>query len=89
MGCEGRDEASAMTQDTILALWNIERGLAKIEEYIMGSRDLSDRELVEHLRRAASIWFKNDDLLLLEELIRRYRHKGSQTDAEPEQTPVL
>lgn len=37
------------------------------------SRDLSDRELIEALRRAASIWFKNDDLLLLEELIRRYR----------------
>jgi hypothetical protein len=36
---------------------------------------VSDEELIEHLRRAASIWFKNDDLLLLEELIRRYRRK--------------
>jgi len=36
------------------------------------TRDLSDAELVEHLRRAAAVWFKNTDLLLLEELIRRY-----------------
>jgi hypothetical protein len=28
--------------------------------------------LIVRLRRAASIWFKNDDLLLLEELIRRF-----------------
>jgi len=34
---------------------------------------MSDAELVENLRRAAGIWFKNDDLLMLEELIRRYR----------------
>jgi hypothetical protein len=38
---------------------------------------MSDEELIEHLRRAASIWFKNDDLLLLEELIRRYRRKNA------------
>lgn len=30
-------------------------------------------QLIDRLRRAASIWFKNDDLLLLEELIRRFR----------------
>jgi hypothetical protein len=36
-------------------------------------RELTDDSLVEALRRAASTWFKNDDLLLLEELIRRYR----------------
>jgi hypothetical protein len=28
-------------------------------------------KLVELLRRAAATWFRNDDLLLLEELIRR------------------
>jgi hypothetical protein len=39
---------------------------------------MSDEELIEHLRRAASIWFKNADLLLLEELIRRYRRKHAQ-----------
>jgi len=33
---------------------------------------MTSSELIEHLRRAASIWFKNDDLLMLEELIRRY-----------------
>lgn len=47
-------------------------------------RDLSDRELIEALRRAASIWFKNDDLLLLEELIRRYR---KQADRSPPTQP--
>jgi len=34
---------------------------------------MTDAELIERLRRAAGIWFKNEDLLLLEELIRRYR----------------
>lgn len=34
-------------------------------------RDLSTEDLVTQLRRSAAIWFKNDDLLLLEELIRR------------------
>ena len=33
---------------------------------------MTDTELVDRLRRAAGIWFKNTDLLLLEELIRRY-----------------
>jgi hypothetical protein len=35
---------------------------------------MSDKELIERLRKAASIWFKNSDLLLLEKLIRRYYH---------------
>jgi hypothetical protein len=39
----------------------------------MIERHMSDAELVDQLRRAAGIWFKNQDLLLLEELIRRYR----------------
>lgn len=34
---------------------------------------MTDEELVSQLRRAASTWFKNSDLLLLEELIRRYK----------------
>lgn len=33
---------------------------------------LTDKELIDQLRRAGNIWFKNTDLLLLEELIRRY-----------------
>jgi hypothetical protein len=45
---------------------------------------MTDIELVERLRKAASIWFKNEDLLLLEELIRRYRAKGVKTDADAE-----
>ena len=35
---------------------------------------MSDKELIEQLRKAASRWFKNSDLLLLEKLIRRYYH---------------
>jgi len=33
-----------------------------------------DKELIERLRKAASTWFKNSDLLLLEKLIKRYYH---------------
>lgn len=35
---------------------------------------LSDQELIDALRRAAGIWFKNTDLLLLEEFIKRYNY---------------
>jgi hypothetical protein len=41
--------------------------------------NISDSNLIEQLRKAASTWFKNSDLLLLEELIRRY-HKARSTD---------
>jgi len=34
---------------------------------------MTDEALIEELRRAAGIWFKNADLLLLEEFIKRYR----------------
>jgi len=46
----------------------------------MSARDLPDTNLIEALRRAAATWFKNSDLLLLEELIRRYRRLGSHPD---------
>lgn len=36
-------------------------------------------ELIDHLRRAGSIWFRNSDLLLLEELIRRLQECERQT----------
>lgn len=52
----------------------------------MQARKLTDLDLIEQLRRAASVWFKNDDLLLLEELIRRY-HMREQS-AKPNNTPV-
>lgn len=42
--------------------------------YILNSmslRDLPLDELVARLRKAGNVWFKNTDLLLLEELIRR------------------
>lgn len=34
--------------------------------------DISDDELVALLRRAVSVWFNNRDLLLFEELLRRW-----------------
>jgi hypothetical protein len=34
-------------------------------------RAIPDDELIRRLREAASAWFNNDQLLLLEELIRR------------------
>ena len=37
----------------------------------MNYRELPTSDLIARLRRAAATWFKNDDLLLVEELIRR------------------
>jgi len=37
----------------------------------MTVRDMPTAELVDALRRAAAVWFRNDHLLLLEEMIRR------------------
>jgi hypothetical protein len=37
----------------------------------MNNRELPLDDLVEQLRKAGSAWFRNSDLLLLEELIRR------------------
>ena len=34
---------------------------------------MTDDELIALLRKAAGIWFKNTDLLLLEELIKRFK----------------
>lgn len=36
-----------------------------------GPRELATSELIAELRRAAAIWFRNDHLMILEELIRR------------------
>jgi hypothetical protein len=38
----------------------------------MDHNEMTDAELVESLRRSASIWFKDADLLAMEELIRRF-----------------
>ncbi len=38
---------------------------------------LTDDELINSLRRCASIWFKNSDLLLLEEFIKRYKRESA------------
>jgi hypothetical protein len=37
----------------------------------MTVRDLPTAQLIAELRRAAATWFRNDHLLLLEEMIRR------------------
>jgi len=36
---------------------------------------MTDEAMIAELRRAAAIWFKNSDLLLLETMIRRYRQQ--------------
>jgi len=36
-------------------------------------QDMSLDDLIERLRKVAWIWFKNDDILLLEELFRRVK----------------
>ena len=36
------------------------------------AEQMTNAELIERLRRAAAIWFKNGDMLLLEELIKRW-----------------
>lgn len=35
--------------------------------------ELSDSDLIERLRRLGATWFSNRDLLILEELIRRFQ----------------
>jgi hypothetical protein len=46
------------------------------------NRYLPAEDLIEQLRRAASTWFKNSDLLLLEELIRRFKLLAKQKETE-------
>lgn len=46
--------------------------------------EMTNTELIERLRRAAGIWFKNADLLLLEEFIKRFsRANHGQADRIP------
>ncbi len=40
----------------------------------------TDEELVEHLRRVAAIWFKNIDLILLEDFIRRFERLKTENE---------
>jgi hypothetical protein len=48
----------------------------------MAATSLTDIELIEQLRRAAATWFKNSDLLLLEELIRRFNNAHKEKTSE-------
>ena len=48
-----------------------ERGGLAQAGWPMTVRDLPTAELIAELRRAAAVWFRNDHLLLLEEMIRR------------------
>lgn len=43
----------------------------------MSAKEISDDDLIASLRKAGSIWFRNTDLLLLEELIRRLKEAQS------------
>lgn len=53
-----------------------------------GGGKMSDDELVDRLRRAASVWFKNTDLILLEELIRRYASARQAHGQSSDKTPA-
>ena len=50
------------------------------EQWYAHARDWPDINIVERLRRAGHVWFNNRDLLLLEELIRRYEHLRKEKD---------
>ena len=45
------------------------------EKPMIECKDISDEELVQRLRKAASAWFNDNELMLLEELIRRAQNK--------------
>jgi hypothetical protein len=55
----------------------------------MKNSDIPDAALIEQLRRAASIWFRNDDLLLMEELIRRYARGKTADNAALRKTLIF
>lgn len=40
---------------------------------------LTDDELLDHLKRQGAMWFNNENLLLLEELFRRYKQCQAST----------
>lgn len=44
---------------------------------------LTDSELMDRLKGLSAQWFKNDDILLLEELFRRYQRAKIRTVASP------
>jgi hypothetical protein len=48
---------------------------------MIDARPLSDKDLIDRLRRCGAVWFKNDDIMLLEELIRRYERKREPVNA--------
>jgi len=49
-------------------------------EEIKLARHIRAEDLIARLRKAGNIWFKNEDLLLLEELIRRYQAVSKPSD---------
>lgn len=62
------------------------RALPQNEDWLVHSKlcrgtvKMTNEELILSLRKAASIWFRNSDLLLLEELIRRFQQPRETTD---------
>jgi hypothetical protein len=51
-------------------------------------RTTSDADLITHLRRAASTWFRNTDLHALEELIRRYHGRQDTSPGQMTRRPL-
>ena len=46
--------------------------------------DKTNAQLIERLRELGALWFKNNDLLILEELIWRFQHAQLKpTDSQP------
>lgn len=43
-------------------------------------REIPLIEITDRIRRLAAMWFRNSDLLLLEELIRRVQQKDTKQD---------
>ena len=48
-------------------------GVLKAELAKVSDRYIPAEDLIQQLRHAGSVWFRNSDLLLLEELIRRFK----------------
>lgn len=48
---------------------------------------LTDDQLIERLRHQASIWFKNDDIVLLEDFIRRFNKCRRSISSTPAPSP--
>jgi hypothetical protein len=51
----------------------LHRDRGKIAPATTNVRDLTDEEIIDALRRAGATWWREEDVVLLEELVRRFR----------------